>query len=87
MGGDEVLMVYHRYAEATSPGFPVPLKALVDFERVQVDAGSTGKLYFTLDNADLGLVNEVGDTVLLKGSYFVAPTPPSPLPLQLTYTG
>jgi len=69
LAGDEVLMVYHAAGDAirSQVDHPVPIKSLVNFERVQANAGETVTASFKLDNEDLMLVNKKGEKVLYKG--------------------
>jgi beta-glucosidase-like glycosyl hydrolase len=74
--GDEVLMVYHRPSAAivarVGGAHPLPLRALVGFDRVSVAAGATAPLALSLpvDEA-CAFVNEDGATVLYAGTHFL----------------
>jgi len=72
LAGDEVLMVYHRLAPAAVAklAYPVPSRALVDFERVTVAAGGQASVEFTLPRAKLGVVDGGGDRVVLAGAHY-----------------
>ena len=74
--GDEVLMVYHRPSPAivgrVAGSHPLPLRALVDFERVSVAARAVGAVAFSIPVAEaLSFVNEDGATVLYPGTHFL----------------
>ena len=74
--GDEVLMVYHRPSAAivgrVAGAHPLPLRALVDFERVSVGAGAVGSVRFDIPVAEaLAFVNEDGATTLYAGPHFL----------------
>jgi hypothetical protein len=66
MDGDEVVQVYHSAGSAirSAAKHPVPLKSLVDFERVSVAKGSSATLKFSLPDNSLMLVNDAGDKIL-----------------------
>jgi len=74
--GDEVLMAFHRPSAETvarvGGAHPLPLRALVGFERVAVAAGAAAPVAFDLplDEA-LGFVDEGGATVVYPGLHFV----------------
>lgn len=74
--GDEVLMVYHRPSAETvarvNGAHPLPLRALIGFERTAVAAGAPAALAFDIPLEDaLGFVNEVGATVVYPGLHYV----------------
>ena len=74
--GEEVLMVYHRPSAATvaavNGAHPLPLRALVGFERVAVAPGAPASVGFAIPLAEaLGFVNAQGATVLYPGLHYV----------------
>jgi beta-glucosidase len=86
--GDEVVEVY-----LTQPaGFETPLRVLVGFRRVQVNARQSTHVALTIDPRTLAQVNEKGDRVILPGDYTVSfggaqPGDPSVLTGKFTITG
>ena len=50
---------------------PVPIRELVGFERVHVDAGASTSVSFTLTENHLGLVDENGDRQLVAGGHTI----------------
>ena len=74
--GDEVLLVFHRPSAATvarvAGAHPLPLRALVGFERVSVAAGAAAPVNFEISVAEaLAFVNEDGASVLYPGLHFL----------------
>lgn len=74
--GDEVLMAFHRPSGAivalVGGRHPLPLSALVGFDRVSVSAGGVGTLSLSLStSAALSFVNEVGASVLYQGTHYI----------------
>lgn len=72
MGGDEVLQVYHLAGAdiRAKVDHPVPIKQLVDFERVTVPAGGTSeRIQFVLSTDALRLTNNDGDRVVYSGTH------------------
>lgn len=74
--GDEVLMAFHRPSAGVvglvAGRHPLPLSALVGFERVSVPAGGTVAVALSLPAAAaLAYVNEVGASVLYAGTHFI----------------
>ena len=71
--GDEVLMLMKSLdpaaCRAAAWKAPVPLKALVDFDRVSVLAGETATLTFTVPYSALALTSLEGDRVILAGDH------------------
>jgi hypothetical protein len=51
------------------PGVPTPKRQLVDFQRVNVQAGDTRHVLFTVSTAQLELVALNGSRVSCPGSY------------------
>lgn len=70
VGGDEVLLVYHSAGSEirAAARHPVPLKALVAFDRIHLDGGSSTAVEFSLEKSAFELVNEAGAKVLYRGS-------------------
>ena len=72
LGGDEVLQVYHRAASIGSVDHPVPLRALIDFTRLHVEAGAKTTADFTITpDRSLTLVNLSGNRTLYAGTHEV----------------
>jgi len=71
--GDEVVMVYHAAGDdiRKKVNHPVPIKALVEFERVFVPKGDQVSVEFSLFDRALSLVNENGVRVLYTGQHSV----------------
>jgi hypothetical protein len=69
--GDEVVMAYHQAGDdvRAAAHHPVPLRALVQFERVSLDARATATVRFRLTSDDLMLVDERGDDRLYHGHH------------------
>lgn len=69
--GDEVIQVYHSAGAdiRSSANHPVPLKSLVDFQRVRIEPGDVKIIKFEFDTSVLKLVNEHGDKVLYPGTH------------------
>jgi len=71
--GDEVVFVYHAAGNDTRKAaldhHPVPIKALVDFERVTVEAGKSVNISFKLSKDVFKLVNEDGEKTLYHGDH------------------
>ena len=76
MDGDEVLMAFHRPSAGVialvNGRHPLPLSALVGFERVSVPAGGVAAVALALPAAAaLAFVNEVGASVLYQGVHYI----------------
>jgi len=71
--GDEVILVYHAAGQQIrkSVPHPVPIKALVDFERVRVSAGKSATVEFILFDRSFALVNENGVRTMYPGLHYV----------------
>lgn len=66
--GDEVVELY-----LSAPKSPIaPIRALRDFIRINLAAGETRHVQFTLDARALSEVNEVGDRVVAEGNYRIS---------------
>lgn len=67
--GDEVVQVYHSVKDIGKVDHPLPKKALVDFVRVTVAAGSSTSVSFSLDKDVFKVVNKNGERTLYSGSH------------------
>ena len=67
------LMVYHRVGKDISSNVthPVPLRRLVDFERVAVPRGGTATAYFRFTFEDLTLTDAAGQDVVYPGTHYL----------------
>ncbi len=63
--GDEVVQLYLSFPK--TPG--APIHALRGMARVNIGAGETKQVHFTLDARDLSGVNSQGDRIVAAGSY------------------
>lgn len=68
--GDEVVMMFHSAGAAIrrAASFPVPIKSLVDFQRVRLAAGEKTTIQFAVTDDTLKLGNANGDRELIKGA-------------------
>jgi len=67
--GDEVLQVYHSVSFKVKD-HPVPIKRLINFERIYIGPGQEEKVIFSLDpKRDFELVNQDGKRVLYPGRH------------------
>jgi len=69
MAGDEVVQVYHSAGaaiRATAP-YPVPIRSLVDFDRVSLAPGASAQLTFALQETAFELVQGDGNLTLVPG--------------------
>jgi len=71
--GDEVLMMFHSAGADIRKviAHPAPIKSLRNFERVRVAAGSSETVTFAVEQADLMMTDEKGNSVLLKGTHHI----------------
>lgn len=70
LGGDEVLQVYHKATSIGSVDHPVPLRALIDFTRLHVEAGAETTADFTITpDRSLALVDKSGNRTLYAGTH------------------
>jgi len=74
--GEQVLQVFHRASPEVigrvNGSHPVPLKALVGFERFSLSAGATVPVLFELDRGSaLGLVDAQGSRVEYAGLHLL----------------
>jgi beta-glucosidase len=66
--GDEVVQLYLSFPKVAG----APLRALRGFKRVHLKPGESQKVRFELNERDLGMVNEAGDTIIAEGAYSVS---------------
>ena len=66
-------MVYHRVGDDISKNVshPVPLRRLVDFERVTVPRGGTAAVYFDFSFEYLVLTDTTGQEVVYPGTHYL----------------
>jgi hypothetical protein len=71
--GDEVVLAYHKAGDAirAKATHPVPLKQLVDFERVRLAAGAEATVSFSVPARRLALTNNDGDYALYAGEHSI----------------
>ena len=64
-------MVYHRVSDdiRKSVTHPVPLRQLVDFDRVSVGVGQSSPVTFTLSDNYLTITNNQGQDVIYPGEH------------------
>ena len=69
--GDEVLMVYHSAGRdiREKVKHPVPIKQLIDFQRVTVLHDQTEKVTFGIESSGFALVDENGEKIVYKGQH------------------
>jgi beta-glucosidase len=65
--GDEVVQLYLSFPDVKG----APLKALRGFRRVRLEPGASQKVDFDLKDRDLGMVTEVGESIIAAGNYKV----------------
>jgi hypothetical protein len=88
--GDEVVQVYHSVSAAikASAGHPVPIKRLVQFDRVTLAPGTAATITFTVTKKQLELINNSGESVLYPGVHTLTFTrghgQPVAIPLTIT---
>ena len=61
--GDEVVQLY----VSNKRDFPTPIRALKDFNRVELEPGATSTVWLSLSPEALSVVNEKGDLVPMEG--------------------
>jgi beta-glucosidase len=66
--GDEVAQLYLSFPNV--PG--APMRALRGFKRVHLKPGESRKLRFELQDRDLSMVSEAGETLIAEGQYSVS---------------
>jgi beta-glucosidase len=71
--GDEVIQVYHKAGDdiRAKATHPVPLKQLVDFERVRLAKGASTTVEFSVPAHRLALTNNDGDYALYAGNHSI----------------
>lgn len=69
--GDEVVLVYHSAGDdiRKTVNYPVPLKSLIDFERVSIEKGKSIEVSFKIDKNKLMLVNNEGVKLQVPGTH------------------
>ena len=69
MAGDEVVQVYHSAGDAIrhAANHPVPLRSLVEFDRVSLPAGASTTIDFTLPESAFSLVMADGNSTVYPG--------------------
>lgn len=68
-GGEEVIMLFAKPVDVDAGGGRLPLKKLLDFERVRVKPGSTTTVSFTVAAEALHLVDAGGARRAAEGSF------------------
>jgi beta-glucosidase len=66
--GEEVVEIYLSFPKSPA----APIRALRGFTRVQVPAGESKHIQFTLDARNLSMVNAKGDRLVAKGTYRIS---------------
>ena len=68
-------MIFHRPSadiiNRVNNAHPLPLQALVEFERVSVSAGGLEMVNFNIPVEALGFINEDGATTLYPGTHYL----------------
>eukprot|EP00933_Yihiella_yeosuensis_P066171 TRINITY_DN7028_c0_g1_i4.p1 TRINITY_DN7028_c0_g1~~TRINITY_DN7028_c0_g1_i4.p1 ORF type:complete len:798 (-),score=154.29 TRINITY_DN7028_c0_g1_i4:175-2232(-) len=67
--GDEVLQVYHVAQDIGKVDHPLPLRALVDFQRISIQAGDEQKLEFSFTQDVFKVINAKGVATLYPGKH------------------
>ena len=69
VAGDEVVMVFHQAGDAIRKGVshPVPLKSLVQFDRVSLAPGGSATVNFQLTDAAFELTTTDGNKTVIAG--------------------
>lgn len=67
LAGDEVVQLYLKFPEVKG----APRMALRGFERVNLDAGASQKVHFSLKPRDMGMVTEDGNPIVARGEYTI----------------
>ncbi len=71
MDGDEVLMIFHRAGQdiREKVQHPVPIKQLIDFQRISVSHGQAESVSFEINKSSgFALVNEDGEKNVVQGA-------------------
>jgi beta-glucosidase len=66
--GDEVAQVYLSFPNVAG----APMRALRAFKRIHLKPGEAQKLRFELNERDLSMVSEAGDSIIAEGQYSVS---------------
>jgi beta-glucosidase len=66
--GDEVVQLYVQDVEAS---YPVPLRQLAGFRRINLEPGEAQTVGFTLTPEQMSLVNEAGERLIEPGQFLV----------------
>jgi len=84
--GDEVVMLYHRVSDQikSSVNHPVPIRQLVDFNRVTVDSSAMTNFTFIINDNELALTNLNGEKVLYAGTHYLDVTDGSSTPTTIS---
>lgn len=71
VNGDEVVMLYHSAGSDVRAiaKHPVPIRSLIDFDRVSVPSGGTAIVEFRVDQKSLELVDENGEPRVYHGQH------------------
>eukprot|EP01043_Picozoa_sp_COSAG02_P045927 COSAG02_NODE_4249_length_5586_cov_14.082377_2_plen_126_part_00 len=73
LAGDEVVLVYDTLSdavrEAVGASHPVPIRRLVDFERVSVSAGSSATVAFAIPRTKFALTTSDGSKKMYGGTH------------------
>lgn len=69
VAGEEVVQIYIKNPNADARN---PHKTLAFFERMHFDAGEEKTLTFTIDKAQLSIVNQDGEKVMASGAYEIS---------------
>jgi len=69
VGGDDVLMVFHRVQPTAKPSHPLPLRALVGFTRVTLAPQQSRSAAFQLEREAFGTTTAEGNTAILAGTH------------------
>jgi len=67
--GDEVVQAYLSDTEASAP---VPIRQLVGFQRVHLEAGETRQVSFTIPAKAFALVDAQGRRIIEPGAFIIA---------------
>jgi hypothetical protein len=71
IAGDEVLMLFHAAGTDVRAvaNHPVPIRSLIDFDRVSVPSGGTATVEFHVDQKSLELIDENGEPRIYPGEH------------------
>jgi len=73
LDGDEVVLVFHSVGSdiRSRVDHPVPIKQLVDFQRVTVPVGKVETLAYHFDQSILAITNAAGVKIVYSGTHFL----------------